>query len=317
LSSNPAAAPLDAATVRATAARIAPHIRRTPVIAVDGADFGVPGVRLVFKLEFLQHAGSFKTRGAFNNLLTRELPPVGVAAASGGNHGAAVAYAAMKMQRPATIFVPSVASLAKMEQIRGYGARLEIAGERYNDALLASEKWIAQSGAAPIHAYDQWETLQGQATVGLEFEEQAPELDALLVAVGGGGLVGGIAAWYAGRIPVIGVEPEEAPTLTRALEAGAPVDSPAGGVAADSLAPKRVGALMFPLAQRYVAATVLVSDDAIRGAQRALWKTLRIVAEPGGAAALAALTSGAWKPKDGAVVGVLLCGANTTAVEFR
>jgi threonine dehydratase len=204
-----------------------------------------------------------------------------------------------------------------MEQIRGYGAHLEIAGERYNDALLASEKWIARSGAAAIHAYDQIETLQGQATVGLEYDEQAPELDAVLVAVGGGGLIGGIAAWYAGRVPVIGVEPEEAPTLTRALEAGEPVDSPAGGVAADSLAPKRVGALMFPIAQRHVAQTVLVTDDAIRNAQRALWKTLRIVAEPGGAAALSALTSGAWKPKPGQTIGVLLCGANTTAVEFK
>jgi threonine dehydratase len=309
--------PLDADSIRAAAQRIAPHIRRTPVIEVDGADFGVASVRLVFKLEFLQHAGSFKTRGAFNNLLTREIPPVGVVAASGGNHGAAVAYAAMKTKRPATIFVPSVASPAKIAQIRGYGARLEIAGERYNDALLASEKWLAQSGAAAIHAYDQYETLQGQATVGLELEEQAPPLDALLVAVGGGGLIGGIAAWYAGRVPVIGVEPEAAPTLTRALEAGEPVDAPAGGVAADSLAPKRVGALMFPLAQKHVARTVLVTDDAIREAQRALWKTLRIVAEPGGAAALAALVSGAWKPEPGTTVGVLLCGANTTAVEFK
>jgi threonine dehydratase len=307
---------LDPAAIRAAAARIAPHVRRTPVLEVDGADFGLPSVRLVFKLEFLQHAGSFKTRGAFNNLLTRQIPPVGVVAASGGNHGAAVAYASMKMQRPATIFVPNVASPAKMEQIRGYGARLEIAGERYNDALLASEKWIAQSGAAAIHAYDQVETLQGQATVGLEFEEQAPELDAVLVAVGGGGLIGGIAAWYAGRVPVIGVEPEEAPTLTRALQAGEPVDSPAGGIAADSLAPKRVGALMFPIAQRHVERTVLVTDDAIRNAQQALWKTLRIVAEPGGAAALASLTSGAWKPKPGQAIGVLLCGANTTAVKF-
>ena len=289
---------LEAPAIEAAAARIAPHIRRTPVIAVDGGDFGLPGVRLVFKLEFLQHAGSFKTRGAFNHLLTRDIPEAGVVAASGGNHGAAVAYAAMRMGKPATIFVPSVASPAKMEQIRGYGARLEIAGERYNDALLASEKWIERSGAAAIHAYDQWETLQGQATVGLELEEQAPGLDALLVAVGGGGLIGGIAAWYAGRVPVIGVEPEAAPTLTRALEAGEPVDSPAGGVAADSLAPKRVGALMFPIAQR------------------ALWKTLRIVAEPGGAAALASLTSGAWKPKAGETVGVLLCGANTTSVSF-
>jgi threonine dehydratase len=292
-------------------------VRRTPVVTVDGADFGVPGVTLVFKLEFLQHAGSFKTRGAFNSLLTRDIPDAGVVAASGGNHGAAVAYAAMKMQRPATIFVPSVASPAKMEQIRGYGARLEIAGERYNDALLASEKWVERSGAAAIHAYDQVETLQGQATVGLEYEEQAPALDALLVAVGGGGLIGGIAAWYAGRIPVIGVEPEAAPTLTRALEAGAPVDSPAGGVAADSLAPKRVGSLMFPLARQFVSGTILVTDDAIREAQRTLWKTLRVVAEPGGAAALASLTSGAWKPQAGQAVGVLLCGANTTAVDFR
>ena len=308
---------LDPAAVRAAARRIAPHIRRTPVVEVDGADFGLPSVRLHFKLEFLQHAGSFKTRGAFNNLLTREIPPVGVVAASGGNHGAAVAYAAMKMKRPATIFVPSVASPAKMEQIRGYGAKLEIAGERYNDALLASEKWVERTGAAAIHAYDQVETLQGQATVGLEYEEQASDLDALLVAVGGGGLIGGIAAWYAGRVPIVGVEPEAAPTLTRALEAGEPVDAPAGGIAADSLAPKRVGTLMFPIAQRYVERTVLVTDDAIRDAQRALWKTLRIVAEPGGAAALAALTSNAWKPAPGAAIGVLLCGANTTAVDFR
>jgi threonine dehydratase len=203
-----------------------------------------------------------------------------------------------------------------MEQIRGYGARLEIAGERYNDALLASQRYVEESGALPIHAFEQWETLQGQATVGLEFEEQAPRLDRLLVAVGGGGLVGGIAAWYAGRVPVVGVEPGAAPTLTRALEAGEPVDAPAGGVAADSLAPKRVGTLMFPIAQRHLAGTVLVEDDAIREAQRALWKTLRIVAEPGGAAALAALTSGAWKPRAGQTVGVLLCGANTTAVDF-
>jgi threonine dehydratase len=308
---------VDAASIAAAARRIAPHVRRTPVIEIDGADFGLAGTRLVFKLEFLQHAGSFKTRGAFNSLLSRDIPPVGVVAASGGNHGAAVAYAAMKTRHPATIFVPSVASPAKIEQIRGYGARLEIAGERYNDALIASEAFVQSSGAAAIHAYDQPATLQGQGTVAMEFEEQARALDSVLVAVGGGGLIGGMAAWYAGRLPVIGVEPAEAPTLTRALEAGEPVDSPAGGIAADSLAPKRVGALMFPIAQRYIERTVLVSDDAIRDAQRALWKALRIVAEPGGAAALAALTSGAWKPQAGQTVGVLLCGANTNAVEFK
>lgn len=310
------ASSLDAAAIAAAAARIAPHIRRTPVLEADGADFGLAGVRLAFKLEFLQHAGSFKTRGAFNHLLTRAIPAAGVVAASGGNHGAAVAYGAMKRGVPATIFVPSVASPAKMEQIRGYGARLEVAGERYDDALKASERWVGESGAAAIHAYDQWETLQGQATVGREMESQAPGLDALLVAVGGGGLVGGIAAWYAGRIPVIGVEPEAAPTLTRALAAGEPVDAPAGGVAADSLAPRRVGSLMFPVARRHVAATVLVTDDAIREAQRALWKTLRIVAEPGGAAAMAALLSGRYAARPGQTVGVLLCGANTTAVSF-
>jgi threonine dehydratase len=273
-------------------------------------------LQVAFKLEFLQHAGSFKTRGAFNSLLAGDIPQAGVAAASGGNHGAAVAFAAMKRGVRATIFVPTVASAAKLEQIRGYGADLRVGGERYADALEASERWIAESGALPIHAYDQVSTLQGQATLGVELQEQVPALDALLVAVGGGGLVGGVAAWYRGRVPVTGVEPEEAPTLTRALAAGEPVDSPAGGIAADSLAPRRVGRLMFPIAQRYMAGTVLVTDEAIREAQRALWKTLRIVAEPGGAAAFAALLSGAWKAPARGTVGVVLCGANTTAVSF-
>jgi threonine dehydratase len=307
---------LEPAAIREAYARIAPHIRKTPILEADGADFGLPGRRIVFKLEFLQHAGSFKTRGAFNNMLTREIGPAGVVAASGGNHGAAVAYAAMKTKHPATIFIPTVASPAKMEQIRSYGARLEVGGDRYDDALQASHAFVAQSKAIAIHAYDQYETLQGQATVGLELESQAPKLDALLVAVGGGGLVGGVAAWYRGRVPVIGVEPEAAPTLSRALAAGEPVDSPAGGVAADSLAPKRVGSLMFPIAQQHMRGTVLVTDDAIRDAQRVLWKTLRIVAEPGGAAATAAILSGAWKPSNEQTIGVLLCGANTTAVNF-
>ncbi|HYC36942.1 MAG TPA: threonine/serine dehydratase [Usitatibacter sp.] len=310
------AALLEPQAIREAETRLAPHVRRTPLVEIDGGDFGLAGVRLAFKLEFLQHAGSFKSRGAFNNLLAREIGPNGVVAASGGNHGAAVAFAAMKRDVPATIFVPSVASPAKVAQIRSYGARLEIAGERYNDALLASEKFVQERGALPIHAFEQWETLQGQATVAVEFEEQAPRLDHLLVAVGGGGLVGGIAAWFRGRVPVLGVEPEEAPTLTRALEAGEPVDAPAGGIAADSLAPKRVGRYMFPFAQRYMAGTVLVTDEAIREAQRALWKTLRIVAEPGGATALAALLSGRFAARPGSVVGVLLCGANTDAVDF-
>jgi threonine dehydratase len=293
------------------------HIRRTPVIEVDGSDFGLPGVRLVFKLELLQHSGSFKARGAFTNLLLREVPPAGVVAASGGNHGAAVAYAAQKLGKPARIFVPTVCSPEKIERIRGYGADLVIIGERYADALAASEAWAAQSGALRIHAFDQPETLLGQGSVGLEFEEQFPQLDTLLVAVGGGGLIGGIAAWYSGRVKIVGVEPEAAPTLANALRAGHPVDSPAGGIAADSLAPKRVGEIMFPFAQAHVSGVCLVPDEAIAQAQETLWKVLRLATEPGGAAAVAPLLTGGYKPQPGERVGVLLCGGNTTAVDFR
>jgi len=307
---------LSSAAIEANAQRIAPYVRRTPTIDVDGADLGLPGIRLVFKLEFLQRAGSFKTRGAFTHMLTQPAPAAGVVAASGGNHGAAVAFAAKQLNIPATIFVPTVASKAKIEQIRSCGAKLKIVGERYADALAASEEFVQRTGATAIHAYEQIETLLGQASVGVEFERDAPHLDALFVAVGGGGLIGGIACWYRGRIPLIGVEPELAPTLTRALAAGEPVDSPAGGVAADSLAPRRVGELMFPIAQRFVSQTVLVTDDAIREAQRLLWNTLRIVCEPGGATGLAALLSGAWKSAHQRTIGVLLCGANTTAVTF-
>jgi len=295
---------------------IRPHIRRTPLVEVAGEDFGLGPIHLLFKLELLQHSGSFKARGAFTNLLSRTIPPAGVVAASGGNHGAAVAFAAMKLGKPARVFVPTVCSPEKIDRIRGYGANLVITGERYADALAASEAWTAESGALPIHAYDQVATLLGQGTVGLELQEQAPSLDTLLVAVGGGGLIGGLAAWYSGRIRIIGVEPEAAPTLTMALEAGRPVDSPAGGIAADSLAPKRVGALMFPIAQTHVQSVLLVSDRAIQDAQEALWKVLRIVAEPGGAAALAALLTGSYQPQPGERVGVLVCGANTSAVNF-
>lgn len=295
---------------------IQPFIRRTPVIETDGADYGLGACRVIFKLELLQHAGSFKTRGAFANLILREVPQAGVVAASGGNHGVAVAYAAMRLGKAARIFVPSVASPAKIARIRECGADLVVSGERYAHALSASQAWAADSGALQIHAFDQGETLLGQGTVGLEFEQQQANLDTLLVAVGGGGLIGGIAAWYCGSVRLIGVEPEAAPTLTRALEAGRPVEAQAGGIAADSLAPKQVGALMFPIAQRHVERVVLVPDDAIEAAQRTLWNSVRIVTEPGGAAAFAALLSGQYRPSEGERVGVLLCGGNTTAVNF-
>jgi threonine dehydratase len=307
---------IDQEAIRRAERLIRKHIRRTPVLELEGSDFGLNGSTLVLKLELLQHSGSFKARGAFANLLIREVPRAGVVAASGGNHGAAVAFAAMKLAIPAKIFVPTVCSPAKMDRIRGYGADLVITGERYADALAASQVWSQESGALPIHAYDQPETLLGQGTVGLELEDQAPQLDTLLVAVGGGGLIGGIAAWYGGRTRIIGVEPEAAPTLYQALEAGRPVDAEAGGVAADSLAPRRVGELMFPIAQKYVERVLLVPDAAILRAQAALWDVLRVVAEPGGAAALAVLLSGGYKPQLGERVGVLVCGGNTTAVDF-
>ena len=296
---------------------IRPHIRRTPVIAANGADFGLDPIALTFKLELLQHAGAFKTRGAFANLLMRQVPAAGVAAASGGNHGVAVAYAAMKLGIAAKIFVPTISSPAKIRRIGDYGADLAVGGDRYADALAASEAWVAQSGALPVHAFDQTETLLGQGTIGLELDEQAPDLDTLLVPVGGGGLIGGIAAWYGGRIKVVGVEPEASPTLERALAAGQPVDAEAGGIAADSLAPRRVGTLMFPIAQRHVDRVVLVTDDAIRQAQKALWSALRIVAEPGGAAAFAAVASGRYRPQPGERVGVMVSGGNTVAVDFE
>src|SRR5215469_13794072 len=225
---------------------IRPHIRRTPVIEVDAADFGLAAARLSFKLELLQHAGSFKTRGAFANLLTREIPRTGVVAASGGNHGVAVAYASMKIGIRAKIFVPTISLPSKIQRIRDYRAELVVTGDRYADALADSEVCAQQSGALSIHAYDQRETLLGQGTIGLEIAEQSPDIDTLLVAVGGGGLIAGIAAWFAGRVRVVGVEPEASPTLAMALEAGGPIDAPAGGIAADSLAPRRVGTLVYP-----------------------------------------------------------------------
>jgi threonine dehydratase len=302
--------------VAATYDLIRPYVRRTPVIEIDGADLGLRGTALACKLELLQHAGSFKSRGAFANLLLRPVPSAGVVAASGGNHGLAVAFAAQKLGIKATIFVPSVAAATKQARIRSLGAGLVLAGDLYADALDASREHAAKSGALEIHAYDQHETLLGQGSVGVEIEAQCPDIDTLLVAVGGGGLIGGIAAWLGGRVRLVAVEPRTAPTLSRALEAGRPVDAEAGGIAAESLAPRRVGELMFPLAQRHVDRVVLVDDDAIVDAQRALWRVMRIASEPGGSAAMAALLSGAYRPAPRERVAVLLCGGNTDAVNF-
>jgi threonine dehydratase len=297
--------------IRAAHARIATHVRRTPVLRVAPRDLGVTlDHPVALKLEFLQHTGSFKPRGAFNNLLSRPVPPAGVAAASGGNHGAAVAYAAAQLGHQATIFVPDVSSPIKIARIRGYGADLRVGGARYADALEACETFIRQSGAMSVHAYDAAETIAGQGAVGLEWEQDAPALDTVLVAVGGGGLIAGIAAWYGGRVKVVGVEPEGSRCLHASLEAGRPVDVPVESVAADSLGARNTGRLVFDIARQHVDHVALVADAAIVEAQRLLWDRLRITAEPGGATALAALTSGRYRPRRDEKVGVLLCGAN-------
>lgn len=303
--------------IASTYQAIRSHVRRTPVIDVTARELGLrlPN-RIVFKLELFQHAGSFKARGAFANMVCRDVPSAGVTAASGGNHGAAVAFAAQELGHKATIFVPEIASPAKIARIRDCGAELVIRGERYADALEACRAFAAESGALDIHAYDQRETLLGQGSVALELETQAPTLGALLVAVGGGGLIGGITAWTQGRTSVVAVEPEMSCALNAALDAGRPVDVDVGGMAADSLGARRVGDLMFPLAQAFVEDVVLVTDDDIRAAQRLLWEKLRIAAEPGGVTALAALMSGRFTPRDEAPVGVLICGGNTDAVDF-
>jgi threonine dehydratase len=266
---------------------------------------------VALKLELLQHAGSFKPRGAFNRLLSAERPAGGVIAASGGNHGAAVAYAARSLGLVAEIFVPAGTPPAKVARIASYGARVVQGGKTYAEALTASRERQAETGAMEIHAYDHADVLAGQGTVGREFELDAPELTHVLLAAGGGGLIGGVAAWYAGSAAVVSVEPEGCPALHDALLAGQPVNAPVGGLAADSLGARQVGALMFPIAQRFVGQAVLVTDAAIAAAQRLLWDQFRLVAEPGGATALAALLSGRFVPPAGARVGVVICGANT------
>lgn len=303
---------ITAADIRHTYKTIGPYLRRTPVVDIDIADLAPSlSARLALKLEQLQYAGSFKARGAFANLLLRAVPETGVVAASGGNHGVAVAYAAHRLGVPAKIFVPTISSPVKIDTIRSLGADVVVGGDRYADALASAQDWIATSGAMSIHAFDQRETLLGQASLGLELGEQVPDLDTVLVPVGGGGLIGGIAAHFAGRARVVGVEPAEAPTLSHARASGRPVDAPTEGIAADALAPRRIGELVFPITQTHVDDVVLVDDDSIRAAQRALWTALRIVAEPAASVGIAALMTGAYRPSPDERIAVVISGANT------
>ena len=306
---NAKTSPVTPDDIREAYARIRPHVRRTPVMDLAGSELD-HDTAVSLKLELFQHAGSFKPRGAFNNLLSREVPASGVAAASGGNHGAAVAYAAHQLGYPADIFVPEISSPAKIAKIRAAGARLHVGGARYADALAACEAHQQQSGAIGIHAYDAFETVAGQGTLGLEWEEQVPDLDSVLIAVGGGGLISGVAAWFSGRAEVIAVEPRGSRALHAALEADAPVDVSVESLAADSLGARSIGGLNFEICREHVTQSLLVEDGAIEIAMAWLWHRLQIAAEPGGATALAALLSGAYQPQPGERVGVLVCGGN-------
>jgi threonine dehydratase len=292
--------------VRAAAERIAGRVRRTPVLELGE----MHGASVVAKIELLQHTGSFKPRGAFNKLLLSDVPPAGVIAASGGNFGSAVAYAARATSVPAEIFIPSTSPEAKVARVRGYGASVTIVDGYYAEAQAALATRQLETGALLMHPFDQPEVIAGQGTIGIELEEQIHDLDTVLVAIGGGGLIAGIAAWFRGRVRVVGVEPVTCATMTAALEAGGPVVAEVGGVAADALGSARVGDHTFPLVRDHVDRIVLVEDDAIREAQRAYWDGCRLIVEPGGATALAALRSGAYQPGAGERTCVLASGAN-------
>lgn len=301
--------PVTPEAVRTAYSRIAPYLRRTPLMALPRGVYGL-NADVTLKLELFQHAGSFKPRGAFFNLVSRKIPDVGVAAASGGNHGAAVAYAAQQFGVKARIFVPEISSPAKIAAIRRFGAEAVIGGARYYDALDSCLSYVAESGAMQVSAFDSIETISGQGTVALEWEEQGGAPDTVLIAVGGGGLISGVASYWGKRVKIVGVEPEGSRALHAALEAGRDVDVEVNSVAADSLGAKTVGPLVYSVCAPTVDHVALVKDEAIVEAQRVLWRDFRIASEPGGATALAALLSGAYKPKPGEKVGVLICGGN-------
>jgi len=301
------------ADIDAAAARITDHIVRTPVLRTRGFGLSYP---VEMKLEQLQHTGSFKARGAFNTLLSSKVPKAGLAAASGGNHGAAVAYAARSLGHKAHIFVPELAGPSKIALIRGIGAKLSLVAGDYVNALQAAKAYEAESGAMQIHAYDAPATVAGQGTCMREWEAQGLEADTVLIAVGGGGLIAGALAWLDGRRKVVAVEPETANALDAALTAGRVVDVEVSGIAANALGARSIGDICFGLAQAHGTEVALVSDAAIAAAQKALWREHRLLVEPAGAAALAALMSGAYRPAPGEKIAVLVCGGNVAPDPF-
>jgi threonine dehydratase len=295
--------------IETAAARVAPHVRVTPVLDLGQGGMGATWAPLL-KLELMQHSGSFKARGAFNNLLSRPVGAAGVTAVTGGNHGAAVAFAAAKLGIKARIFVPSYAPAAKVALIRSFGADIEISTGDFHAAVAACDAWVAATGALKVHPFSEPATIAGQGSLFAEWQRQTP-LDSVVIAVGGGGLIGGAALWFEGQgVKVVGVEPEGATALHSALAAGGPVEVVNQSIAADSLGAPNIGPLVYSVCAGRVDHVALVSDDAIRQAQRSLWQQARIATEPGGATAYAALQSGAYRPAKGERVGILICGGN-------
>ncbi|TMV10605.1 threonine/serine dehydratase [Arenibacterium halophilum] len=301
------------ADIESAAQRIAGHAAVTPVLNTTAFDLGFP---VEMKLEQMQHTGSFKARGAFNTLLAGGVPKAGIVAASGGNHGAAAAFAARALGHPARIFVPEMAGASKIALIRATGADLSVVPGEYANALEAAQDYEAKTGAMQIHAYDAPLTIAGQGTCMREWEEQGLQADTVLIAVGGGGLIGGALAWLNGRRKVVAVEPATSCALNAALKAGEPVDVSVSGVAANALGARRIGSICYDLASRVGVTSVLVEDDAITKTQHQLWQRARQLVEPAGATALAALTSGAYRPEPGERVAVLICGANVAPDPF-
>ncbi|HAJ83207.1 MAG TPA: threonine dehydratase [Rhodobacteraceae bacterium] len=302
---------IDPEKISAAWAQVRPYVLRTPIVQTDV--FGLP---LALKLEHMQHTGSFKARGAMNSLLSMDVPKVGLVAASGGNHGAAVAWAAARLGYKARIYVPEIAGPAKITLIKNLGADLVVVPGAYSNALEQALQYEAETNAAQIHAFDAPSTVAGQGTVMAEWEDQGLQADTVLIAVGGGGLIGGAMAWLEGRCKVIGVEPFNAPTLTKALQSGPQTTVDVSGIAANALGAKQVGRICYNLAMETGTKCVNVEDDAIAKAQLLLWENLRQLVEPAGATALAALLCGAYVPQQGERVAVLLCGANPAVSPF-
>ena len=290
--------------------RIAGDVRRTPLVRIAGAELGVDGAELWLKLEQLQVSGSFKARGMFNRMRANPVPAAGVVIASGGNAGIAVAHAAHKLAVRCEVFVPASSSRAKRDKLAQLGAVVTVVGESYADALAASLERQAATGALLMHAYDQGEVVAGAGTLAAEVEADAGVPDRALVSVGGGGLIAGVCAWWGGRCRIEALEPELAPTLAAARAAGEPVDVAVSGIAADSLGARRIGAIAWSLTERHVDRSHLLAEDAIRAAQQALWRELRLAVEPAAALPLAALATRAVVPRAGEKVLLVICGAN-------